>query len=60
MHTAHRGRRQIHTKFLTEHERKMLFYRPGNRWDDNINMDLKETGCEVVDWFHLTQYRIML
>jgi hypothetical protein len=27
--------------------------RPGNRWDDNIKMNLKEMGCEFVDSIHL-------
>jgi hypothetical protein len=22
------------------------------RWDDNIRMDLKDVGCEDVDWIH--------
>jgi len=26
---------------------------PGRRWDGNIKMDLKETGCEGVDWITL-------
>jgi hypothetical protein len=25
---------------------------PRLRWEDNIRMDHKETGCEVVDWIH--------
>jgi hypothetical protein len=28
-----------------------------HRWEDNIRMDLRETGWEVVDWIHLTQDR---
>jgi hypothetical protein len=24
-------------------------------WEDNIRMDLRETGWEVVDWIHLAQ-----
>jgi hypothetical protein len=27
------------------------------RWEDNIEMGLKETGFEVVDWVHLAQDR---
>jgi hypothetical protein len=23
------------------------------RWEGNIKMDLRETGCEVGDWIHL-------
>jgi hypothetical protein len=26
-------------------------------WADNIKTDFKETGCEGVDWMHLTQDR---
>jgi hypothetical protein len=26
---------------------------PGRRWQDNIRMDLTETGWEGVDWMHL-------
>jgi hypothetical protein len=25
------------------------------RWEDNIRMDLKETGCEGAEWTHLAQ-----
>jgi len=25
------------------------------RWEDNIRMDLREIGWEVVDWIHLAQ-----
>jgi hypothetical protein len=31
--------------------------RPRRRWDDNIRMDLRETGWEGVEWMHLTQNR---
>jgi hypothetical protein len=26
-------------------------------WEDNIKMDLREIGWEVVDWMHLAQDR---
>jgi hypothetical protein len=26
--------------------------RPWSRWEDNIKLHLKETGCECVDWIH--------
>jgi len=26
-------------------------------WEDNIRMDLKEIGWEIVDWIHLAQDR---
>ena len=28
-----------------------------HRWDDNINMDLREVGCGGIDWFELAQDR---
>jgi hypothetical protein len=31
--------------------------RPRCRWRDNIRMDLREIGWEVVDWTHLAQDR---
>jgi hypothetical protein len=38
-------------------EGKRPLERPGHRWEDNIRMDLGETGWEVVDWMHLAQDR---
>ena len=29
---------------------------PRHRWEDNINMDLQEVGCGVMDWIELAQY----
>jgi hypothetical protein len=31
--------------------------RPTHRWENNIRMDLKETGSERVSWIHLTQHK---
>ena len=31
--------------------------RPRRRWEDNIKMDLKEVGCEGMDWIDLAQDR---
>jgi hypothetical protein len=33
------------------------FGRPGRTWENNIRMDLREIGWEVVDWMHLAQER---
>jgi hypothetical protein len=30
--------------------------RPGCRWVDNIEMDLREIGCGGMDWIDLAQY----
>jgi hypothetical protein len=38
-------------------EGKRLLGRPRRRWEDNIRMDLRETGWEGVDWIHLSQVR---
>jgi hypothetical protein len=34
-------------------ERKRLLGRPSCTWDGNIQMNLKEIGCDNVDWIHL-------
>jgi hypothetical protein len=31
--------------------------RPGRRWEDNSRLDLREGGCECVDWMELAQNR---
>jgi hypothetical protein len=31
--------------------------RPRRRWEDNIRMDLRETGWVCVDWIHVVQDR---
>jgi hypothetical protein len=38
-------------------ERKRPLGRPRCRWVDNIKMDLREIGCDGVDWIVLAQYR---
>jgi hypothetical protein len=35
-------------------ERNRLLGRPKPIWKDNIKMDLKEIGCEDVEWIHVT------
>jgi hypothetical protein len=35
--------------------RKRPIGRPRHGWEDNIKMDLRETGREVVDWIHVAQ-----
>jgi hypothetical protein len=36
-------------------EAKRPLGRPRRRWEDNINMDLQEMGCEDVEWIDLVQ-----
>jgi hypothetical protein len=38
-------------------EEKRPLGRPRHRWEDNIGMNLREIGWEVVDWMHLAQDR---
>jgi hypothetical protein len=34
-------------------EGKIPLGRPGRKWKDNIKLNLKEIGCEFVDWIFL-------
>jgi hypothetical protein len=36
---------------------KRLPGRPRRRWDDNIKMDLREIGLDIMEWIHLAQDR---
>jgi hypothetical protein len=55
-HTACIGEMRNAYKILVgKPEWKRPLKRPGYRWEDNIKMDLRETGWEGVDWIHLAQ-----
>ena len=45
------------TVLVSKPEGKRLLGRPRRRWEDNIEMDLQEVVCGVVDWIHLAQDR---
>jgi hypothetical protein len=48
----------MYTNVLTrELEGKGQLGRPRRRWKDNIRMDFREVGREVVDWVHLARDR---
>jgi hypothetical protein len=49
--------RNVYKILVGEPEGKRPLRRPRLRCEDNIRMDLKETGWEDVDWIHLDQYR---
>jgi hypothetical protein len=36
---------------------KILFGKPGCRWEGNITLDIREIWYEGVDWTHLAQDR---
>jgi hypothetical protein len=38
-------------------EGKRLLERPRRRWEDGIEMDLREIGWGVVEWIHVAQVR---
>ena len=38
-------------------EGKRPLGRSRRRWEDNIEMDLQEVGCRVMDWIDLAQGR---
>jgi hypothetical protein len=38
-------------------EAKRPFGRPGSRWNNNIQMHLRETWCRAVGWIHLIKTR---
>jgi len=38
-------------------EGKRPLGRPRRRWEDNIEMELQEVGCEGMDWIDLAQDR---
>jgi len=43
----------VYRVLVVKPEGKRLFRRPRRRWDDNIEMDLKELGCVSMDWIEL-------
>jgi hypothetical protein len=57
-HVARLGEmRAVYKILIGKPERKRPFGRPRRRWDDNIIIDLREIGLEVVVWIHLAQDR---
>jgi hypothetical protein len=43
--------------FIKKPEGKRLHGKPKRRWGDNMKLDIKEVGCDYVDWIHLAQDR---
>jgi len=42
---------------LGKHDSQRPLQTPSHTWEDNIKMDLQETGWEDVAWIHLAQDR---
>jgi hypothetical protein len=49
--------RDVYKLLVGKPEGKRPLGRPRITWQD-INMDLKETGCKCADWTHLAQDRV--
>jgi hypothetical protein len=46
------------TKVSEIHIGKIPLGETRHRWDDNVKMNLEETGCEGATWIQLVWYRI--
>jgi hypothetical protein len=49
-------RREIHTGFCGTNVKRPMG-RAGCRWEDHIEMEFKEIGCQDVNWIHLAEDR---
>jgi hypothetical protein len=57
-HVARMGEKRIAYRILVgKPERKRPLGRRRRRWVDNIKMDVRERGCDGVDWLGMTQNR---
>jgi hypothetical protein len=50
--------RGVYRVLVGRPEGKRPLGRPRRRWEDNIKLDLRETGTEVVNWIRLAQDRV--
>jgi hypothetical protein len=49
--------RKAYTILVGKPEGKIPLGRPKRRWEDNIRIDVRETGLEIVDWIRLVRDR---
>jgi hypothetical protein len=56
-HVARMGKRKACRGVMEKPERKRPQGRPRRRWEDNINMDLREIGWGGMGWIDLTEDR---
>jgi hypothetical protein len=56
-HVAHMGEVRNTYILVGRLEGRRPLGRPRRRWEDNIKMDLRETGFGDVDWIHWAQDR---
>jgi len=58
VHVARMGeRRGVYKALVGKSEGNRPLGRLRRRWEDNIKMDLKEMGCEGMDWIDVAQNR---
>jgi hypothetical protein len=50
--------RGVYRVLVGRPEGKRLLGRSRRRWEDNIKMNLRETGIDVANWIRLAQYRV--
>jgi hypothetical protein len=50
-------KRNVYRILVGKPEGKRPLGRPRRRWMDNIKMDLREIGCNGVDWIDMAQIR---
>jgi hypothetical protein len=48
----------VYSVLVRRLEGKKLLGRPRHRWEDNINMDLRETGIDGATWIRLARDRV--
>jgi len=55
--SAYGGEEKCVQVLVGERERNRPLESPRRTWEDNINMDLQEVGCEGTDWIELAHDR---
>jgi hypothetical protein len=50
--------RGVYRVLVGRSEGKRPLERPRCRWEDNINLDLRETGIDGANWIQLAQGRV--
>jgi hypothetical protein len=43
---------------IRKSERKRPLGRCRRKWEDNIKINVNETGCEILGWIELTQHKV--
>jgi hypothetical protein len=58
--STHRRDEKCYSILVRIPEGKRLLKKPRHKWEDNIRMDVRESGWENVEWIHLVQDRYEL